>query len=48
LRGFPKFLENPFENVPRARDSGGFWLPRDNGYQNIAFGHFKNLGIRNE
>jgi hypothetical protein len=24
LRGFPKFLENPFENVPRARDSGGF------------------------
>ena len=23
LRGFPKFLENPFESVPRARDSGG-------------------------
>jgi hypothetical protein len=27
-RGFPKFLENPFESVPRARDSGGSWRPR--------------------
>src|SRR5207249_2834931 len=23
-----QFLENPFESVPRARDSGGSWLPR--------------------
>jgi len=28
LRGFPKFLENPFESVPRARDSGGSGQPR--------------------
>ena len=28
LEGFPKFLENPFESVPRARDSGGSWRPR--------------------
>ena len=28
LRGFPKFLENPFESVPRARDSGGSGSPR--------------------
>ena len=28
LRGFPKFLENPFEGVPRARDSGGSFEPR--------------------
>ena len=28
LCGFPKFLENPFENVPRARDSGGSFEPR--------------------
>ena len=47
LRGFPKFLENPFESVPRARDSGGFWLPRDSGGQNVAVGSKKGLGIRN-
>jgi len=28
LGGFPKFLENPYESVPRARDSGGSWQPR--------------------
>jgi hypothetical protein len=47
LEGFPKFLENPFESVPRARDSGGPGHPRLNGCPDSAFHHFKNLGIRN-
>ena len=33
--------------MPWARDSGGFWHPRNSGYPNVAFGQFKNLGIRN-
>ena len=37
LRGFPKFLENPCESVPQARNSGGFGPPRFNGGPNSAF-----------
>jgi hypothetical protein len=46
LKGFPKFLENPCDSVPRARDSGGFEQPRFSGCPNSAFGQFKSLGIR--
>ena len=48
LRGVPKFLENPYESVPRARDSGGSGQPCDGGYPNTAFDRFKCLGIRND
>jgi len=33
LEGFPKFLENPYNNVPRARDSGG---PATNSHLTLA------------
>ena len=36
-RGFPKFLENPYESVPRARDSGGSPEPRNIGSSDAAF-----------
>jgi len=47
LRGFPKFLENPFESVLRARDSGGSGRPRMAVNPDAAFDENKSLGIRN-
>src|SRR3989442_15742679 len=41
LGGFPKFLENPYESVPRARDSGGSEPPRLNGCPDSAFDRFQ-------
>jgi len=45
--GFPKFLGNPYEHVPRARDSGGSSEPRITGSADTAFRRTNGVGFHN-
>ena len=42
----PRFLENPCESVPRARDSGGSQRPRPNGRPDAVFRQANGVDIR--
>lgn len=42
---FPKFLGNPSEHVPRARDSGGSSRPRIIGLADAAFRQANDVGF---
>ena len=48
IRSYPRFLANPFESAPRARDSGGSSRPRPIGRSDAAFRSYNSVGIRNE
>ena len=45
---WPKFLGNPSEHVPRARDSGGSSRPRFIGLADAAFRQANSVGFHND